>query len=210
MGRRQTTSKAAPKELDKSDALFSSYKDATEDSIGPEGVEKLCSDLKVDPSSRQVLLLSWKMEAQRMGYFSREEFSRGLRALNATTIDKLRKALPKLEEEVDANPEAFSSFFTFAFKFCLTEPRQKIIDIETAVQMLSIAMPPSEPHLAPFISFLQTQKEYKAINLDQWTSFQRFAEEVKPDCSNFDESQAWPLLLDNYVEHVKKQQGQEL
>lgn len=30
--------------------------------------------------------------------------------------------------------------------------------------------------------------------------------QVKPDCSNFDESQAWPLLLDNYVEHVKKQQ----
>lgn len=32
--------------------------------------------------------------------------------------------------------------------------------------------------------------------------------QVKPDCSNFDESQAWPLLLDNYVEHVQKQQGQ--
>ncbi len=55
-----------------------------------------------------------------MGFFSREEFSRGLRALGATTLDKLKKALPKLEEEVDSNPAAFSSFFTFAFKFCLT------------------------------------------------------------------------------------------
>lgn len=63
---------------------------------------------------------------------------------------------------------------------CAQEPRQKIIDIETAVLMLSIAMPPSEPHLDPFISFLQSQKEYTAINLDQWTSFQRFAEEVRP------------------------------
>lgn len=44
--------------------------------------------------------------------------------------------------------------------------------------MLAIAMPPSEPHLAPFTSFLQAQQEYKAVNLDQWTSFQRFAEEV--------------------------------
>jgi hypothetical protein len=34
--------------------------------------------------------------------------------------------------------------------------------------------------------------------------------QVKPDCSNFDESQAWPLLLDNYVEHVKKQQQENL
>ena len=74
---------------------------------------------------QQVLLLAWKMEAQRMGFFSREEFSRGLRALNASTVDRLRKALPKLEEEVDSNPAAFSSFFTFAFKFCLTVSRAR-------------------------------------------------------------------------------------
>lgn len=59
------------------------------------------------------------------------------------------------------------------------EPRQKIIDIDTAVQMLPIAMPPSEPHLEPFAAFLQEQKEYKTINLDQWTGFQRFTEEVR-------------------------------
>lgn len=29
--------------------------------------------------------------------------------------------------------------------------------------------------------------------------------QVKPDCSNFDEAQAWPLLLDNYVEWRRKQ-----
>jgi hypothetical protein len=34
--------------------------------------------------------------------------------------------------------------------------------------------------------------------------------QVSPDCSNFDESQAWPLLLDNYVEYVRKQQQQAL
>lgn len=30
--------------------------------------------------------------------------------------------------------------------------------------------------------------------------------QVKPDFSNYDESQAWPLLLDNYVEWVKEKQ----
>ena len=34
--------------------------------------------------------------------------------------------------------------------------------------------------------------------------------QVSPDCSNFDESQAWPLLLDIYVEHVRKQKQQAL
>jgi hypothetical protein len=68
----------------------------------------------------QVLLLAWKMGAQQMGFFSRDEFLRGLKLLSANTLEKLRKALPKLEDEVSADPEAFSSFFTFAFKFLLT------------------------------------------------------------------------------------------
>ena len=96
------------------------------------GVERLCSDLRIDPSSRkvicnaprcvmhlyfgryrssackmcsdttltcpdccigpiQVLLLAWKMGASRMGYFSRQEFTNGIKLLNATSLDKLRK-----------------------------------------------------------------------------------------------------------------------
>ena len=61
------------------------------------------------------------------------------------------------------------------------EPRQKILDIETAVQMLQIAVPSSEAHLGPFCDFLTSQSEYRAINLDQWTGFLRFCEEVPPD-----------------------------
>ena len=67
-----------------------------------------------------MLLLAWRMGASRMGYFSREEFVRGLRALGTPTLDKLRKALPKLESDMESDPDAFSSFFAFAFKFCLT------------------------------------------------------------------------------------------
>ncbi len=57
--------------------------------------------------------------------------------------------------------------------------------------MLAIAMPPSEPHLAPFTSFLQAQQEYKAVNLDQWTSFQRFAEEVSLPPLPFHKARTW-------------------
>ena len=70
-----------------------------------------------------MLLLAWKMGAQRMGFFARDEFCRGMGALGAASVDKLRKALPKLEEEVDADPEAFASFFAFAFRFCCTVRR---------------------------------------------------------------------------------------
>ena len=59
----------------------------------------------------------------------------------------------------------------------LQEPRQKIIDVDTAVQMLQLTMP-HDPHTPGFTQFLQAQTEYKSINQDQWTSFWRFAQEV--------------------------------
>ena len=58
------------------------------------------------------------------------------------------------------------------------EPQQKILDIDTAVQMLHVVLPEGNEHLEPFSRFLKEQTEYKYMNLDQWTSFYRFSEEV--------------------------------
>jgi DCN1-like protein 4/5 len=199
--KRAPATKAAPAE--KATALFEKYKDPADDVIGPEGVEQLCADLKMDPSDRRVLLLAWKMGAQRMGFFTRQEFEQGMRLLRAKDMKSLATALDGVEDDVESDPDTFQNFYLFAFQFCLTEPRQKIIDLDTAIQMLEVVMP-DEPHLEQFTEFLRHQTEYKAINKDQWTSFWRFAQEVKPDCSDYDESQAWPLLLDNYVDWRRK------
>ena len=59
----------------------------------------------------------------------------------------------------------------------LQEPGQKIIDLETAIQMLNITMVKNQ-HLGPFTEFLQHQTDYKTINLDQWAGFGRFTQEV--------------------------------
>ena len=59
----------------------------------------------------------------------------------------------------------------------LQEEGKKIIDVETAIQMLSVAMPSCE-HLEPFTEFLQEQTEYKTINRDQWMGFLRFTQQV--------------------------------
>ena len=80
----------------------------------------------------------------------------------------------------------------------MQEPRQKIIDVETAAQMLQLTMP-HEPHLPGFTQFLQDQTEYKAINQDQWTSFYRFAQEVRlMICTSFGPSWMYhhvPIIL---------------
>lgn len=199
------TTKASSKDEDKLSALFEKYKDGDSDDIGPVGVERLCSDIGVDPSDRKVLLLAWKMGAERMGYFSRVEFLRGMAALKLTDLSKASNALAQVEVEVEEEEGPYKDFFHFAFKFLLTEPRQRIIELDTAVEMLGIAMRPDEPHLEPFCAFLQQQTEYKSVNNDQWMGFFRFCQEVSADCSDYDESSAWPLLLDNYVEWRRQQ-----
>jgi DCN1-like protein 4/5 len=47
-------------------------------SIGPDGVERFCQDLQVEPGNVVMLVLAWKMNAQQMGYFSLEEWSRAM------------------------------------------------------------------------------------------------------------------------------------
>ena len=60
--------------------------------------------------------------------------------------------------------------------------------------------------LGTFSAFLEAQKSYTRITLDQWTSFLDFCYECE-DLSTYDEStSAWPVLIDEYVEYVEEQQ----
>jgi hypothetical protein len=137
-----------------------------------------------------------QMGAKRMGYFSREEFKSGLMSLGCSSLPQLKKALPGLEKAALAQAKPF---YDFAFRFCLVEPGQKIVDVETAAQMLRLALPGGR-FVDAFCEFLQVQEEYKKMNVDQWDSFYRFSAEVLPDMRNAGENPAWPVLIDNFVE----------
>lgn len=196
------SSKTQQKELDGINKLFEQFRDksSAERVIGPDGVEQLCEEIAVPPSDIRMLMFSWKLKASRMGYFAEDEWRTGLLSLHADTIDKVKECFPALEKETQ-HPMIYREFFKYAFEFCCTEPRQKTLDIDTASQMLSLIMPNSI-HTEPFLQFLQEQKEYKALTMDQWQGFLRFCEECV-DASNYDESEAWPLIIDNFVEWLR-------
>lgn len=48
---------------------------------GPEGMEKFCEDIGVEPENVAMLVLAWKMNARRMGYFTLSEWLKGLSEL---------------------------------------------------------------------------------------------------------------------------------
>ena len=125
----------------------------------------------------------------------------GLQRLGGlATTDAVRRALDQADAGLQSSSSGqFQDFHAFAFRYCLTvraapaavarfgphahsrrlaqETSQKIIDLDTAIQMLSLTMPTS-PHTGPFTEFLAEQTEYKTINMDQWTGYYRFTQEV--------------------------------
>ncbi|XP_041018996.1 DCN1-like protein 4 isoform X1 [Juglans microcarpa x Juglans regia] len=176
---RSASSKATSKELERVDNLFYSYANGSSGMIDPEGIETLCSDMEVDHTDVRILMLAWRMKSEKQGYFSLEEWRRGLKALRADTVHKIKKALPELEKEV-RRPSTFVEFYSYAFQYCLTEEKQKSIDIESICELLDLV--PGTQFRAQvdlFVEYLKAQNDYKVINMDQWMGFYRFCNEVK-------------------------------
>ncbi|CAK7336282.1 unnamed protein product [Dovyalis caffra] len=104
--------------MERIDNLFYSYANRSSGMIDPEGIETLCSDMEVDHTDVRILMLAWKMRAEKQGYFTLDEWRRGLKALRADTVNKLKKTLPELEKE----------------------EKQKSIDIESISQLLDLVL----------------------------------------------------------------------
>ncbi|KHN01285.1 DCN1-like protein 4 [Glycine soja] len=173
----------------------------------PEGIETLCADMEVDHTDVRVLMLAWKMKAEEQGYFTLDEWRRGLKALRADTVSKLKKALPDLEKEV-RRPSNFTDFYSYAFQYCLTEEKQKSIDIESICELLTLVLGSTFPaQVNLFVEYLKAQNDYKVINMDQWMGFFRFCNEISfPTLNDYDPELAWPLILDNFVEWLREKQ----
>ncbi|XVF89232.1 hypothetical protein PTKIN_Ptkin19aG0113800 [Pterospermum kingtungense] len=200
-------SKAKTKGMDKVDCLFNSYANSALGMIDPDGIEALCSDLGVDYTDVRILIFAWKLKAEKQGYFTMVEWQTGLKALGVDSLSKLKKAVTELEKEV-GEPSNYDDFFSYAFRYCLTEEKQKSVDIESICELLNVVLRAQfRPQVDLLVEYLKVQSDYKVINLDQWVNFLRFCKEITfPDLENYDATQAWPLILDNFVEWMREKQ----
>uniref|UniRef100_A0A0R0H0L6 Defective in cullin neddylation protein n=1 Tax=Glycine max TaxID=3847 RepID=A0A0R0H0L6_SOYBN len=131
--------KSTTKQFDRIDKLFESYANKSLGLIDPDGIEALCKDVHVDHTDVRMLILAWKLKAEKQGYFSKDEWQKGLKCLGADTLPKLRKAINGLKKEVTV-PECFEDFYSYAFQYCLTEEKQRSVDIETICELLNVVL----------------------------------------------------------------------
>lgn len=116
------SSKPVPPEPPRSawfDDAFETYADATDGSIGPDGIEKLCEGLQVDPTDPLILVLAWQLGASQMGYFSREEWKSGAHVFGvASSLEELKQRLSSVYASTRQSPDRLRELHIFTHKFC--------------------------------------------------------------------------------------------
>ncbi|XP_064419007.1 DCN1-like protein 4 isoform X1 [Latimeria chalumnae] len=172
-----------------------------DDVIGPEGMEKFCEDIGVEPENIVMLVLAWKLDAQNMGYFTVQEWLKGMTSLQCDTTEKLRNSLDHLRSLLNESTN-FKLIYRYAFDFA-REKDQRSLDMNTAKCMLGLLLGKTWPLFPVFHQFLE-QSKYKVINKDQWCNVLEFSRTIDLDLSNYDEDGAWPVLLDEFVEWHKE------
>lgn len=186
-------------------SLFAKYKDDTEDSILADGMEKFCQDLGVDPTEFIVLVLAWKFNASQMCRFTRTEFFDGCKALKVDSIRSLQNRFPELEAEVTNDVEKFKDLYRFTFKFGLdVEEGQRALPKNIALPLWKLVFSRNIPVvLDRWFAYLEN-RQLRGISRDTWYMFLNFTEAIEPDFENYDDSEAWPSLFDDFVESERE------
>ncbi|KAK6308891.1 DCN1-like protein 4 isoform X1 [Coregonus clupeaformis] len=174
-----------------------------DDVVGPEGMEKFCEDIGVEPENVVMLVLAWKLDAQSMGYFTLQEWLKGMGSLQCDSTERLRNSLDYLRSVLNDTTN-FKLIYRYAFDFA-REKDQRSLDLNTAKCMLGLLLGKTWPLFPVFNQFLE-QSKYKVINKDQWCNVLEFSRTINLDLSNYDEDGAWPVLLDEFVEWYKERE----
>ncbi|KAI5698654.1 hypothetical protein M8J75_009979 [Diaphorina citri] len=183
-------------------ALFETYRDkdcTEEDAILADGIEQLCADLALSPDDVRILVFAWKLDAQQMCKFTRAEFTK----------------LPELVNKCRDNAEEFKSLYRFTFRFGLDSScGQRILPIDMAIILwklvFSIRVSCDESFiLTAWLNFLsQHTHVVRGIPRDTWNMFLTFYDTIGDDLSKYDDTEAWPSLLDDFVEYQTDRSNQ--
>lgn len=181
-------------------ALFDAYKvrdDESDERLEAEGIIRLCEDLGVDPFDPVTLVLSLKMGAESMGRYTKQEFTRGMTALGCDSIAKLKSKIGSLRKELE-NPVSFKNVYEFTFGFA-KEPNAKALTLETAVGLWKVLMAERWCFTDDWCSFLKNNHG-TAISNDTWSQVLQFSRQVGENLQSYDPNDAWPYLIDEFVE----------
>lgn len=99
-------------------AWFKKYTTDDPSQLGPDGMERFCEDIKLEPENIAMLCIAYKMNAKNLGYFTQTEWIKGL-ADPEVQCDTPTKLMNKLNYFYNLmnDPQTFKLIFRYAYDF---------------------------------------------------------------------------------------------
>lgn len=89
----------------------------------------------------------------------------------------------------------------FVYRFGL-EPDHRILSLDMAIILWRLTFTVNQPEiLNRWINFLEQHPNIRGIPKDTWNMFLNFSEQC--DISNYDDTEAWPSLFDDFVDYER-------
>ncbi|BGP14004.1 hypothetical protein JCM10213_005589 [Rhodosporidiobolus nylandii] len=178
--------------------------------MGGEGIEKLFEEMRISMEGVHPFILAWKVKSApgTFGSFDKSSFETAFKPQKIDSSDKLATELNALEQTLygpnSNDPELFRDFYLFLFPFLKNEGA-KSLPPDMSVAVLDVALAPKYDLAKAFVEFAQDQGDkFKAMGSDAWTQLYDFCEQVQPNLEGWSEDDAWPSIIDAFVEWKKE------
>ena len=172
------------------------------DFMDTDDVISFFGQLGVDLEDPVTLVVSCYFKAKRMGEYAKSEFVQGMVALSCDSLDKLRDKVPELRKELRTN---LQEVYKFTFSFSL-DPGCKSLALAPAVELWKILLGPLKSRLVGlWLEYLVEVKKPVSISKDTWNMFFLFEGATREQgLEGYNEEDAWPLLIDEFVAHLRE------
>uniref|UniRef100_S4P7S6 Defective in cullin neddylation protein n=2 Tax=Pararge aegeria TaxID=116150 RepID=S4P7S6_9NEOP len=139
-----------------------------------------------------------------MGFFTQEEWIKGLTELQCDSVHKLQNKLEYLRCLLN-DPYMFKAVYRYSYDFA-RDKDQRSLDTSTARALLGVLLPrwALRPQLSEFLS---RERRYRVVNRDQWCNILEFSRTVDVQLTTYDADGAWPVMLDEFVEWLRAERA---
>ncbi|KAF7294705.1 Defective in cullin neddylation protein [Mycena indigotica] len=230
---KSTPGKVEPYSAERAASIFTKYADEDDPNvIGPEGLERFCTDAEIPLEGALPLIIAWQLDAKEMGKFTKEEWTKGTDSIRISSLPQLAMFASDLEQlltkgkapaksgnkkdpydrsaisRYTADPKAaFQTFYSYCFSYAKPE-QSRNIDMETSVALWGVLLTPQYPIMSEVLEFIgEKDGAYKATNKDLWSMMLEFCRTIKPSLQDYEADGAWPTLLDDFVAWKKEKMG---
>ena len=162
-------------------------------------------DLGVEPDDKVVLVLCQMFDCKQGGVVRRSEWEHGMRRLKCGSVAELSSRLDYLRAML-ALPENFQSIYRYAFMINL-EPPKKLLERDTAIALWELLFDTdSFALLEEWVAFVRANGP-DLVSKDVFFQVHLFSKKFRRDLSAWEDDGAWPILIDEFVEHMKEKGG---